>query len=201
MKAVGDLTFQPGETAKVIAIATRDDGRIAGNKTFKVVLSSPKGGAALNSPNTATVTVVNGQPGRFQFSTSTAVVNEGQIVTLIVNRTRGSDGLVTVRYATSNSTAKAGVNYVAASGTLTFQPGETVKTIAVKTIDDRRIARTKTFRVTLRGPTKRATLGAPSAVRVSILDSKETSQSTVAIASSLVDALLSEGDLVGGRRW
>ena len=158
VKAVGDLTFQPGETSRAIAIATRNDGRLAGNKTFRLVLSAPKGGAALGSPNTVTVTVVDAQPGRFQFSTSKAVVNEGQVVTLTVTRTRGGDGLVTVRYATSNSTAKAGVNYAAAVGTLTFQPGETVKTIAIATRDDGRVAGSKAFRVTLSGPSKGGTV-------------------------------------------
>ncbi|MGC8638923.1 MAG: Calx-beta domain-containing protein, partial [Isosphaeraceae bacterium] len=197
VKAVGDLTLQPGETSRAIAIATRNDGRTAGNKTFRVVLSAPKGGAALGSPNTATVTVVDAQPGRFQFSTSKAVVNEGQIVTLTVTRTKGGDGLVTVRYATSNSTAKAGVNYAAAVGALTFQPGETVKTVAIKTIDDGRVAGNKTFRVNLSVLTKGATRGTPSAVTVSILDSKKTFPSTVAKAAFLVDTLLSQGALVG----
>jgi hypothetical protein len=41
------------------------------------------------------------------------------------------DEPVTVNYATADGTATAGVDYLAAAGTLTFAPGETTKTIAV----------------------------------------------------------------------
>lgn len=43
---------------------------------------------------------------------------------------------VTVHYATSNGTATAGSDYQAASGTLTFTPGETTKTIPVQILGD-----------------------------------------------------------------
>src|SRR4029078_3486494 len=40
-------------------------------------------------------------------------------------------GTVTVGFATANGTATAGSDYVASSGTLTFNPGNTVKTVTV----------------------------------------------------------------------
>ena len=43
---------------------------------------------------------------------------------------------MTVNYATSNAGATAGVDYRAASGTLTFAPGETVKNVVVDITDD-----------------------------------------------------------------
>ena len=42
----------------------------------------------------------------------------------------------TVAYATSDGTATAGADYTAASGTLTFAPGQTVKTVVVAIADD-----------------------------------------------------------------
>ncbi len=45
---------------------------------------------------------------------------------------RPSTGTVTLNYATANGTATAGSDYVAGSGTLTFAPGETSKTIHVE---------------------------------------------------------------------
>ncbi|MBP8283538.1 MAG: hypothetical protein KAX46_06435 [Chromatiaceae bacterium] len=44
-----------------------------------------------------------------------------------------SGGPVTVRYATANGTAQAGTDYTAASGQVTFAPGQTSKTLPVKT--------------------------------------------------------------------
>ena len=45
-------------------------------------------------------------------------------------------GAVRVDYATSDGTATAGSDYRATSGTLTFWPGETVKTVSVPVLDD-----------------------------------------------------------------
>src|SRR5437870_2767511 len=64
------------------------------------------------------------QPGQLQFSAGLYSVNEGAgSVTITVTRTNGSDGTVTVDYFTSDDTAKAGSDYVASMGTLTFGPG------------------------------------------------------------------------------
>ena len=43
---------------------------------------------------------------------------------------------VTVDYATRDGTAKAGADYTATSGTLTFAPGETLKLVSVPVLDD-----------------------------------------------------------------
>ncbi|MGH7139811.1 MAG: Calx-beta domain-containing protein, partial [Pirellulales bacterium] len=62
-------------------------------------------------------------------------------------------GTTTVNYSTADGTARAGRDYVAASGTLTFAPGETAKTILVSTIDDGVAGPTKAFSINLSNPT------------------------------------------------
>ena len=47
-----------------------------------------------------------------------------------------SDSAVTVDYTTRNGTATAGADYAPASGTLSFAPGETVKTVEVRVLPD-----------------------------------------------------------------
>ena len=49
---------------------------------------------------------------------------------------RAPTGRVTVEYATADGTAVAGEDYTATSGTLTFEPGETEKTVSVAVLDD-----------------------------------------------------------------
>ena len=56
---------------------------------------------------------------------------------------------VTVGYATADGTATAGEDYTAVSGTLTFAPGETSKTVSVPIIDDSISDSGETFTLTL----------------------------------------------------
>ena len=56
---------------------------------------------------------------------------------------------VTVSYATADGTAKAGEDYTAASGTLTFAAGETSKTISVAVLDDAHDEGEETFSLRL----------------------------------------------------
>ena len=56
---------------------------------------------------------------------------------------------VTMSYATANGTAKAGSDYVAKSGTLTFPAGTSVKTITVTVVGDKVKEPNETFFVNL----------------------------------------------------
>ena len=71
-------------------------------------------------------------------SVADARAEEGTDATLdfAVTLDRESTGTVTVEYATSDGTAVAGSDYTATSGTLTFQPGETEKTVSVPVLED-----------------------------------------------------------------
>lgn len=80
---------------------------------------------------------------------------------------------VTVRYATSNGTAKAGTDYTATSGNLTFAPGETSKTFNVPVTNNSVIDGARTVNLKLSGPTAsggRAVLGFPAAATLVIAD-------------------------------
>ncbi|HYH66736.1 MAG TPA: FG-GAP-like repeat-containing protein, partial [Urbifossiella sp.] len=63
---------------------------------------------------------------------------------------------VTVAYTTGNGSATAGSDYRAASGTLTFAPGETSKTLTVPVNGDRSGEPNETFVVNLSSPTNAA---------------------------------------------
>ncbi len=70
-----------------------------------------------------------------------------------VNLSAPSTSSVTVNYATSNGSASASSDYGAASGTLTFSPGETSKPISVEIFGDTTVEGNETFNVTLSGAT------------------------------------------------
>ena len=87
-----------------------------------------------------------------------------------VTRTGGKEGTATVNYATSNGTAQAGSDYTAASGTLTFGPGELVKTFSIPITDDGSIETDETINVTLSSASGESTLGTLSTGLVTIQD-------------------------------
>jgi Calx-beta domain-containing protein len=66
-----------------------------------------------------------------------------------VNLSAATTSTVTVDYATSDGSATAGSDYTAASGTVTFRPGETQKTIPISIVGDTSIEANETLTVTL----------------------------------------------------
>ena len=63
-----------------------------------------------------------------------------------------NQGYVHVDYATQDGTAQAPSDYVAASGTVIFAPGETSRTVAVPIVGDTVVEPSKTFTLTLSNP-------------------------------------------------
>ena len=63
---------------------------------------------------------------------------------------------VSVRWATSNGTARSGNDYYAASGTVTFAPGQRTATVGVSVIGDRTAESNETFFITLSAPSRAA---------------------------------------------
>lgn len=96
-------------------------------------------------------------------------------ITLSVTRSGDTTGTVTVKYSTgdfpaSSSSATAGQDYVATSGTLTFGPGETEKFFDIQILEDAVYEEVQTFFVTLSDPTGGAAVRAPSTAQVHITE-------------------------------
>jgi glucose/arabinose dehydrogenase len=177
----GTLHFAAGETSKTFTIPIIDDTIVEGNETVTITLSNPGGGATLGSPATATLTIISDdvatQPGVLQFSSANYSVSEtGGAVTITVTRTGGSDGTVSVNYATANGTATSGSDYIPTSGTLTFAGGETSKTFTIPIIDDTIVEGPETVQLTLSSPTGGATLGSQATATLTITSDDTSSQ-------------------------
>ncbi|HET6333485.1 MAG TPA: Calx-beta domain-containing protein [Polyangiales bacterium] len=92
-------------------------------------------------------------------------------VTVTVNRTGGTDGDISVSYATANGTAVAPDDYTSASGTLQWSNGDgDAKTFQVSVLDDQRAESDETFTASLSSPSG-TSLGAPSSITVTVTDS------------------------------
>lgn len=135
----------------------------------------PLGAALGRSRATLNIVDADTQPGSLAFASSLFTVNEnGGSATITVTRTNGSDGTVTVRYATTNSTvtpqAVAGTDYSSVSGTLTFRQGETVKSFSVPIIDNTQVQSDRYVGLRLFNPTGGANIIAPSNSFLLIID-------------------------------
>jgi hypothetical protein len=107
--------------------------------------------------------------GGFRFSSPTYSVGEGAgNVTITVQRVGGSDGAVTVHYATSDGSAKAPADYGARSGVLSFADGQKTKTFSVAIVNDSKHEPAEWFSVRLSNPGGGAALGTPTTAKVTI---------------------------------
>jgi hypothetical protein len=80
-------------------------------------------------------------------------IGPSSIVAIPVSLASACAGTTTVSYATADGSALAGTHYNTTSGTLTFAPGETVRSFLVSTLDDGTADPTRSFTITLSNPT------------------------------------------------
>ncbi len=135
------------------------------------------------SPSSASATLrVNSASGAVAFSSSkyTAVPISYKAAVTIV-RSAPTTSTVSVRYATSDVTAKAGVDYVASSGTVNFAAGVAQQTVLVEIMKSA-VAGPKTLSVALSNPTGGAAISAPSTAALTI-DSTSAATGLVAAYS------------------
>ncbi|HEY1013113.1 MAG TPA: Calx-beta domain-containing protein, partial [Herpetosiphonaceae bacterium] len=164
------LTFAPGQTSRTVTVPIINDTAAEGNETFNVTLSNPTGGATVGASASVVTIVDNDSLPVVSMIESLFPVNEAAgTVSVTVVRSGSADSQVTVQYATANGTAIAGQDYTAASGTLTFAPGETTKTITVAILRDAVREGEESFSVTLSNASG-ATIGTPNATTVLITD-------------------------------
>ena len=102
-------------------------------------------GRALENTSSATVLGLAG----LKVAGGKAREGVDEAIDFAVTLSRAATGTVTVDYATEDRTATAGTDYTAASGTLTFAPGETEKTVRVAILDDLIDEGRETFRLKL----------------------------------------------------
>jgi uncharacterized repeat protein (TIGR01451 family) len=157
--ASGTLTFTPGQTSKQVTVNVNGDTTVEPDEAFHLNLSSPTKATISDAIGIGTITnddVVT-PPAAPTLAISDATVNpEGNSGTknasFTVTLSSASLSSVTVNYATSDGTATQPGDYTAGSGTLTFAPGETSKTISVPVVGDTAPEPNETFNVDLSSP-------------------------------------------------
>ncbi|WP_127996247.1 Calx-beta domain-containing protein [Piscinibacter defluvii] len=138
----GTLTFDVGVTTQTIRVNLSDNAAVEAFESFRLSLSGATNGALISNTDAVIGIVDNeagtGTPG---LSVRDVVVDEKAgtatfVVLLGGPAGQASGGTVTVDYETYPGTASAGSDYTTTSGTLTFEAGQTVKTVTVSINND-----------------------------------------------------------------
>jgi hypothetical protein len=141
----GTLTIAAGQTSGIVPVTVLANKAATTNRVFYLSLSGASG-ATLASPKLSGTIVEQNTPPPPSLSIASVQQTVGTsgattTMTFTVSLNEALTYPVTVTATTKDLTAKAGVNYTAASQVLTFAPGSV----------------TKQFVVTIRGSTKVAT--------------------------------------------
>lgn len=167
--AASTLVFNAGETSKVINVVVRGDFLYEGNENFSVQLSAPANAQIARGSGQCTVLDDDTLPA---LSIDSATVVEGSggttNISVAVHLSGPAPQPVSVNYATADGTAQAGADYLFQTGTLTFAPGETSKTITVSILGDTVVELSESFVVNLSGAANAAISG--SQANITILD-------------------------------
>jgi ELWxxDGT repeat protein len=153
----GTLTFAAGETSKTITVEVAAESAVEANEGFKVTISAPTG-ATLGTA-TATGTILNDDTA-LAITPLSAAKAEGRTgpkpFTFTVTRTGRIAGSSTALWAVAGTGANptdpddfSGPT----SGTVSFSPGQSSRTITINVRGDLLQERDETFRVSLSAPT------------------------------------------------
>jgi len=149
-----------GGTARVSLVVPAS----ATGKTLRVAVAIKDG--ATKTSRVATYRI----QGRPSVSVGDASVTEGNAGTtplsFPVTLSAASAQPVSVTYATADGTATAPSDYAAANGTLTFNPGETSKSISVNVVADLAIEQDEALTVTISGAVGATIAGAGATGRI-----------------------------------
>ncbi len=166
----GKAIFNAGDTEKSASVPTINDTEQDDREKFKLVASTLKyyrlsqGEWVLedqeDNPYLDKVrkragigTIRNTDPVGLLSVADAEAAEEDASIDFVVTLNLVATETVTVDYATADRTATAGTDYTATSGTLTFEAGESTKTIAVPLVDDDDLENDETLTLTLSNAT------------------------------------------------
>ncbi len=125
------LDFADGEAVKMVDIPIVLDNIVEPTKQFTIALSQATGGAFLGAQASATVDLFDHDPAYPFYLAGDAMTPEplsGQVQVNVPVRLSAATGhTITIGYVTQDGNAKAGPDYIAASGQVVFAPGDVVK--------------------------------------------------------------------------
>lgn len=146
-----ELVFPNAETFRTILVPIKDDILIEGDENVALQLADVSGGAVLGPQPTATL-IIQSDDSLVEFSAPEYSISENFVTgsaTITIRRTGSIQLPATITFATADLTATAGADYSTVNTTVTFAPGESMRTIAVPISDDSIVEGDERIRLTL----------------------------------------------------
>ena len=168
----GTVHFAPLQVTNTLSIPLINDSLVEADKSFRITLSNPSSGSALQRFRTATVVISSNDTG-IQFALDTFTVDEAAgFAEVLVSRSGDGLAAAAVDFSTSDGTATAGADYLARSSTITFASGEMSKAIQIPILDDGAVEGNETIQLVLKNPRAGAMLGARTNATLLIRDNE-----------------------------
>lgn len=183
--ASGTASFAPGVTALAVTISVQGDTLDETDESFWLKISGVSGGLQFD-PTPASVTITD-DDAPVALSVANALVSpEGDSgsspAVFVATLSAASGKTVTAAYATANSSAIAPGDYISTSGSLSFAPGETSKTVSVSVVGDTLDEADEVFLLNLSSPV--ACSLAVTQVAGTIIDDDLAQRPTISVASA-----------------
>jgi VCBS repeat-containing protein len=191
-----DSSVEAGETLTISAVTQGAHGSVAITGEGTDLTYAPAAG--YSGADSFTYTIGDGNGGSATATVAITVVAKPSITINNVSVVEGNSGTtnaifdvtlsnaslvpVTVNYATVNGFARAGTDYIATSGTLSFAAGDTLRTVTVKVIGETTKEKNETFAVRLSAATN-ATIARTDGIGT-ILDDDSTPTTTTSSTST-----------------
>lgn len=154
----GMLTFNPGVTSQTVTVLVNGDTLDEPNETFFVNLSGATNAVLFDNQGQGTINDNDPTPSLSIDDVAHAEGDSGTTAyDFTVSLSAASGQTVTVNYATADNSASSSSDYQATSGTLTFNPGDTSKTVTVLANGDTTFESSETFFVNLSGAVSAST--------------------------------------------
>jgi hypothetical protein len=148
------LTFNPGETSKTVPVNVIGDTLVEPNETFVMTLSNVVSSIpVILTTSTATGVILNDDISGISVFPVTGSENAGTFW-FRLGLTEAAVTPVTVRFGTSNGTARSGArgDYLATSGTVRIEAGVKDVLVGVPIVNDTIRESTEFFYVTISNP-------------------------------------------------
>jgi hypothetical protein len=149
----GTAVIPAGQTSVQVDVPVTNDATHESDEGLTLDLSSPYNASIVDAQAAGTITNDDAVPAA---SIGDTTVDEGNLdltpATFDITLAGASDSTVTVDWATADGTANVITDYILASGTATFLPGETTQQVSVDVVGDVLKESDETFTVVLSNP-------------------------------------------------